>query len=110
VNKKLLLYVSLIFLLPSTLLLNRLSSWFGFDGTVISWLTSYLSSRNFVVSTKSTSSAQSPLRRGVPQGLVYGPLLFILNTTPLSSLISDSSVGHHLFADDNSTFHLLLGT
>jgi len=32
------------------------------------------------------------------------PLLFILYSTPLSSLISDSSVGHHLFADDSQLF------
>jgi len=87
-----------------SILLHRLSSWFGFDGTVISWLTSYLSSRSFVVSINSTSSAPSPLRQGVPQGSVLGPLLFILYTTPLSSLISDSSVGHHLFADDTQLF------
>jgi len=43
------------------ILLHRLSSWFGFDGTVISWLTSYLSSRSFVVSINSTFSATSPL-------------------------------------------------
>jgi len=58
-NKKLLLYVSLIFLLPSvySIFLHRLSSWFGFDDTVIFWLTSYLSSRSFVVSINSTSYA-----------------------------------------------------
>jgi len=77
-----------------------LVSWFEFDGTVISWLTSYLSSRSFVVSINSTFSATSPLRQGVPKGSVLGPLLVILNTTPLSSLISDSSVGHNLSADD----------
>jgi len=86
------------------LLLHRLSSWFGFDGTAISWLTSYLSSRSFVVSINSTSSATSPLCQGVPQGSVLGPLLFILYTTPLSSLIPDSSVGHHLFPDDTQLF------
>jgi len=52
------------------ILLHRLSSWFGFDRTVISWLTSYLSSRSFVVSINSTSSAPSPLRQGIPQGSV----------------------------------------
>jgi len=43
-------------------------------------------------------------RQGVPQGSVLGPLLFILYTTPLSSLISDSSLGHHPFADDTHLF------
>jgi len=51
-----------------SILLHRLSSWFGFNGTVISWLTFYLSYRSFVVSINSTSSAPSPLRHGVPQG------------------------------------------
>jgi len=85
------------------IILHRLSSWFGFDGKIISWLTSYLSSWSFVASIKSISSAQSRLRQGVPQGSVLGPLLFILHTTPLSSRISDSSVGHHLFADDTQS-------
>jgi len=62
------------------ILLHRLSSWFGLDGTVISWLTSYLSSRSFVVSINSISSAQSPLRQCVKQESVLGPLLFILCT------------------------------
>jgi len=60
----------------------------------ISWLQS---SRNFIVNVNGTSSAPFPLLQGVPQGSVLGPLLFILYTTPISSLISDSSVNHHLY-------------
>ena len=31
---------------------------------------------------------------------LHGPLLFILYTTPLSTVISNSSANHHLYADD----------
>ena len=87
-----------------SILLHRLTTWFGFNGKVISWITSYLSSRSFVVTINAASSARSSLTHGVPQGSVLGPLLFILYTTPLSSLISDSAVGHHMYADDNQLF------
>ena len=83
-----------------SILLHRLSSWFGCNGKVLSWLDSYLSSRSFSVNINSSVSDPFPLHQGVPQGSVLGPLLFILYTTPLSSLISNSSVSHHLYAND----------
>jgi len=57
----------------------------------------HISSRDFVVNIKEYISDPLPLLQGVPQGSVLGPLLFIIYTTPLSSLISDSSVKHHLY-------------
>ena len=78
-----------------TILLHRLKSWFGFTDTVLSWIQSYLSSRSFTVDINCIKSPPSKLLYGVPQGSVLGPLLFILYTTPLSSIISQSSVNHN---------------
>src|SRR5678815_180899 len=72
--------------------------------TALLWIQTYLSSRSFSVKTPDTSSQSCPLTCGVPQGSVLGPLLFILYTAPLSSLIEASSVDHQLYADDTKLF------
>ena len=41
---------------------------------------------------------------GLTQGYVLGPLLFKLYTTPLSTLIAQSSAKHQLFADGTQPF------
>ena len=82
------------------ILLSRLESDFGITSTALMWFQSYLSQRTQFVSVNGSSSSSVPLRYGVPQGSVLGPLLFVLYTTPLSTIIAKHSVGHHLFADD----------
>jgi len=37
-------------------------------------------------------------------GSVLGPLLFVMYTTPLSTLMSSLSLNHHLYADDIQLF------
>ena len=71
---------------------------------VLSWIHSYLSSRSFSVDINGIKSPPSQLLYGVPQGSVLGPLLFILYTTPLRTIISRSSVNHKLYADDTQLF------
>ena len=84
-----------------SILLERLSSWFGITSTSLSWIQSYLLNRSFYVNVENAKSSVFQLLYGVPQGSVLGPLLFILYTTPLSTVISKSSAyHHHLYSDD----------
>jgi len=81
-------------------LLERLSSWFGISSTALFWIQSYLLNRSFYVNIEYSKSSVFLLLYRVPQGSVLGPLLFILYTTPLSTVIYNSSAKHQLYADD----------
>jgi len=87
-----------------SLLLSRLSSYFGISGTALSILSSYLASRAQSVVIGTETSVPSVVSCGVPQGSVLGPLLFTLYTTPLSSLLSQSHVSFHFYADDTQLY------
>ena len=82
------------------ILITRLSSWFGIHGSVLSWFKSYLSSRSFHIKCITDMSSWHTSSCGVPQCSVFHPLLFIMYTTPLSTLISSCSLNHHLYGDD----------
>ena len=70
---------------------------------MLRWIKSYLSNQKQVKLGNSFSDAFS-LPYGVPQGSVLGPLLFTLYTTPLSKIISNFNVTHHLYADDTQIY------
>ena len=90
-------------LIPLTmiyLLLHHLQHVFGIQGAVLSWFRSYLSTRFQIVSTQGTHSDQIEFCCGVPQGSVFGLILCILYTPPLTSVILKHPVSHMLYADD----------
>jgi len=83
-----------------SILLERLSSWFGISSTDLYWIKSYLlnGNRSFHINNEISKSSVFQLLDVVAQGSVLGPLLFILYTTPLSTVISNSTANYHLYA------------
>ena len=73
-----------------SILLQRLSISFGLAGAPLEWLRSFLSERTNCVVVGASRSRWVLAPFGVPQGSVLGPLLYILYTVGISSLLSTS--------------------
>jgi len=83
-----------------SLLLNRLKTTFGISGPALNWITSYLSNRSQSVKFGKLMSCPQTCTSGVPQGSVLGPLFFTIYVSPIASLLSQSGVNQHQYADD----------
>ena len=70
-----------------SILLRRLQGRSGFDGIALQWIGSFLSDRTQQVQFHNIRSATAHLICLVPQGSVLGPLLFLLYTAELFSMI-----------------------
>jgi hypothetical protein len=87
-----------------SILVERLSSFFGFAGKTASLLSSYLSNRTQCVQINGANSPSKLLPTGVPQGSVLGPLLFSLYMAPLGNILSAAGVNFHFYADDTQIY------
>ena len=86
-------------------LLSCLQDWFGVDGSILKWFSSYLSECYQSVKIGSTLSDLQKLLFGVPQGSVLDPLLFSLYTSPFSTLIDKhKGVNFHFYANDTQLY------
>jgi hypothetical protein len=82
------------------ILFSRLQTSFGFKDVALDWIVSYLTGRTQTVCVQDKYSDRSPLRYGVPQGSVLGPVLFVLYASPVSDVIGGHAMMHESFADD----------
>ena len=80
------------------ILLQRLQTSFGIDGTALKWFQSYLTSRTHYVRRGTARSTIVQLICGV------GPILVIVYTADLVSLIQQHCMPPHLYADDTQIY------
>ena len=86
------------------ILLKRLELTFGIRGMALKWFKSYLTERYQSVSIGNENSSDMPLRYGVPQGSVLGPVLFTLYTQPLVNILYRHGMKYHFYADDTQLY------
>jgi len=90
--------------LDHTILLDRLSRYFGFSHPVLRWFSSYLTGWIQSVTIGNTTSGSRRLEFGVSQGSILGPLLFTLYTAPIQDIISAHNLDCMFCTDDSQLY------
>ena len=70
----------------------------GFSEWCITWFQSYLSKRIFFISIENQLSDYGGISCGVPQGLILGPILFLIYVNVMPQAVDSNLL---LYADDS---------
>ena len=86
----------------SKLLINKLFH-YGFDNLSLKLITNYFEGRSQLVRLNDFLSTMQLIKLGVPQGSVFGPLLFLIFINDLAFLLA---LACKLFADDTTIYEV----
>merc|ERR1711888_245632 len=78
----------------------------GITGNILNWIESFLQDNRQRVLVSNKKSSWMPVKSGIPQGSVLGPILFIIFINDLPDNIKSSL---KIFADDTKLFRVVAG-
>ena len=89
------------------ILFNRMEYSYGLSGNALSWIQSYLSERRQRIAIGSTTSEETNLDFGVPQGSVLGPRIYCLYSKPVGEICRRHGFQYHCYADDTQIYMVI---
>ena len=87
-----------------SILLNTLMKKYNIRNSVLEWIKSYLTDRNYKVNINKAFSKGVFLLFGVPQGSILGPILFILYISEIENIARCHGFRIHVYADDTQLY------
>ena len=90
---------------PHQRLIRKLD-FYGIRGTIMTWITKWLSGRTQQVVVNGEASEPVHVRSGVPQGTVLGSLMFLIYINNIADNM-DSATNIRLFADDCLQYRII---
>lgn len=88
-----------------TCLIKKLHS-IGIRGSLLKWFNSYLTDRRHRTVIEGHASPWLPVKSGVPQGSILGPLLFVIYVNDLPKVVDDGTTVQ-IYADDTKCYRTI---
>ena len=86
--------------IDNTILLDKLNH-YGIRGIANNWLQNYLTNRQQYVQLENSKSSLKPIKCGVPQGSILGPLLYLIYVNDIENSCDSNILS---FADDTTIY------